>query len=73
VAYPLEVVPQRWRGLYIAFNPAAGVIDGFRHVLALGKLPDPGLLLASLASGSLIAVLGYRLFKRLEPNFADVV
>ena len=42
VAYPLEVVPDRWRALYVALNPAAGVLDGFRRVLALGELPDPG-------------------------------
>ena len=73
VAYPLEVVPEGWRGLYVAVNPAAGVLDGFRRVLALGELPDPSLLAVSLA-GTLVVLLGsYRVFKRRERNFADVV
>jgi hypothetical protein len=42
-------------------------------VLTLGQLPDPKLLLFSLAGSLLIAWLGYRIFKGLEPNFADVV
>jgi hypothetical protein len=42
-------------------------------VLSLGQLPDPELLLISLAESLLIAWLGYRVFKGLEPNFADVV
>jgi ABC-type polysaccharide/polyol phosphate export permease len=73
VAYPLAVVPEQWRGLYVALNPAAGILDGFRRVLALGQLPDPLLLAVSLA-GTLVVLLGaYRIFKRLEPNFAEVI
>jgi lipopolysaccharide transport system permease protein len=73
VAYPLSVVPESWRGLYVALNPAAGTLDAFRRVLALGEAPDLGLLGVSLAGSLLVLVAGYRLFKRLEPNFADVV
>lgn len=73
VAYPLSVVPDRWRGLYVALNPAAGVLDGFRRVLANGDLPDPGLLAISTVGTFVVLILGYRVFKSLEPNFADVV
>lgn len=73
VAYPLAVVPERWRPLYVALNPAAGLLDGFRRVLALGEPPDPALLAVSLAGTLLVLGVSYRLFKRLEPNFADVV
>jgi lipopolysaccharide transport system permease protein len=73
VAYPLTVVPDEWRGLYVAVNPAAGILDGFRRVLALGGLPDWDLLAVSLAGTVAIGLVGYRMFKRLEPNFADVI
>ena len=73
VAYPLTVVPENWQFLYVALNPAAGLLDGFRRVLALGVLPDPGVLLASTAGTIVVLGVGYRLFKTLEPNFADVV
>jgi ABC-type polysaccharide/polyol phosphate export permease len=73
VAYPLEVVPEPWRGLYVAVNPAAGVLDGFRRVLALGELPDPGLLAVSLAGTLVVLLVSYRVFKRRERHFADVV
>jgi ABC-type polysaccharide/polyol phosphate export permease len=73
VAYPLDVVPEPWRGLYVALNPAAGVLDGFRRVLALGELPDPGLLAVSF-TGALVVLFGaYWVFKRIEPNFAEVI
>ena len=73
VAYPMSVVPERWHGLYVALNPAAGVLDGFRRVLVLGELPDLGLLVVSIAGSLLVAWLGYRIFKNFEPNFADIV
>ena len=73
VAYPFSVVPAHWRGLYVALNPAAGILDAFRRVIALGALPDPRLLAASLVSTAVLLWAGYRLFKGLEPNIADVV
>lgn len=73
VAYPLSLVPHRWRAWYVALNPAAGVLEGFRRTLALGRLPDLRLLGVSFLAGTVLLVIGYRLFKSLEPNFADVV
>ena len=73
VAYPLEVVPVRWRGVYVTVNPAAGVLDAFRRVLALGELPDLRLIIVSLAATLVLLLAAYRLFKTLEPHFADVV
>jgi len=73
VVYPLTIVPDRWRELYVVLNPAAGLLDSFRRTLALGELPDPALLGLSLASTAVLCAVGYGLFKRLEPNFADVV
>jgi homopolymeric O-antigen transport system permease protein len=73
IAYPLSVVPDRWKGLYVAVNPAAGILDGFSNVLARGVPPDMFLLGISLLGTSVIGSLGYLLFKRLEPNFADVI
>jgi lipopolysaccharide transport system permease protein len=73
VAYPLSVVPDRWRGLYVTVNPAAGILDSFSNVLARGIAPDVTLLAASVTGVAMLGALGYLLFKRLEPNFADVI
>ena len=73
VAYPLTVIPARWRDLYVALNPAAGILDAFRRALALGELPDPVPFGISAAACLAVAWIGYRLFKRFEPGFADVV
>ena len=73
VAYPLTKIPAEWQLLYAFLNPVAGPLEGFRRVLGLGTLPSPELLFASLAGGLLWLWLGYRLFKAMEPNFADVI
>jgi ABC-type polysaccharide/polyol phosphate export permease len=73
VAYPLSAVPDRWRNLYVAANPAAGIIDSFRRCLALGETPHATFLGISVAGTLVVAVIGYRMFKALEPSFADVV
>lgn len=73
VAYPLTKVPESWRVLYAFANPVAGPLDGFRCALGLGTLPSPLFLAASAASGLLWLIVGYRIFKSMEPNFADVI
>ena len=73
VAYPLSVIPAEWRVPYLIVNPAAGLIDSFTRTLALGTAPDAGALAISVAGTLVVFLVGYRLFKRLEPNFADVV
>ncbi len=72
VVYPVSLVPERWRWLYI-LNPMAGVIEGFRWAL-LGKAsPD---FQAMAISASIVFVLflsGIVFFRRMERTLVDVV
>lgn len=73
VAYPLTSVPDKWRPLYLVLNPAAGILDSYSRILAYGRAPDVSYLGLSILSSLAIGLSGYFLFKRLEPNFADVI
>ncbi|MGH7432189.1 MAG: ABC transporter permease [Candidatus Methylomirabilales bacterium] len=73
VIYPLSAIPPAWRELYAILNPAAGLLEAFRQALASGALPDPLLLTVSTSATVGLALGGYKLFKRLEPAFADVI
>ena len=73
VAYPLTIVPESIRSPYLLLNPAAGLFDSLRRVMTLGELPDPEALSLSLVGVAATLGLGYLIFKRLEPNFADVL
>ena len=73
VIYPLSVVPENLRAGYLAANPMAAVIEGYRRVLVSGRAPDlPMLALSGVASGALL-LGGYAYFKRAERSFADVI
>ncbi len=73
VIYPLSVVPQRIRTAYLALNPMAAVIDGYRSVLVAGRSPDLRLLATSSAAALVLLVVSYAYFKRAERSFADVI
>jgi ABC-type polysaccharide/polyol phosphate export permease len=67
-----DLVPARWQQLYVAVNPLAGVIDGYRRSVLLGLPPRQDLLLIAAISAAVALVGGYALFKRLDTGFADV-
>jgi lipopolysaccharide transport system permease protein len=72
VAYPVSLVPERWRLLY-SLNPMAGVIEGFRWAL-LGKgHPDFGVMMASAVVVMALLLGGIVYFRQMERTFADVV
>ena len=72
VAYPLSLVPERWRLLY-SLNPIAGVIEGFRWGLLGTRSPDP----RSIAVSSIVVIVlllgGILYFRHMENTFADFV
>jgi lipopolysaccharide transport system permease protein len=72
VAYPVSVVPERWRMIY-SLNPMAGVIEGFRWAL-LGK-EQPELRVIAITTVMIVVLFlgGLVYFKKMEETFADVV
>ncbi len=72
VAYPISVVPEKWRPFY-SLNPMAGVIEGFRWAL-FGK-ESPDFMVIAISSSVVLALLvgGIVYFKRMEQTFADVI
>jgi len=73
VIYPLSVVPAQYRRLYLAINPMAPIVEGYRQILAAGTPPDANLLTMSCLSSGLLLYLGYWYFKTAERRFADVI
>lgn len=70
VAYPITIVPEKWRTLY-ALNPMVGVIEGFKwSVLGTSDRPGPMVLVSSAVAGLvLIGAMFY--FRKTEKSFAD--
>ena len=72
IAYPIEKVPDRWRG-WIAANPLSGIVEGFRSAVVYGREPDWALLGVSAALSGAVLIGAFVLFKRLDKYFADVI
>ena len=72
VAYPVSLVPERWR-LFYSLNPMAGVIEGFRWALLGTGDPDFGVMTASAVVVMALLLGGIVYFKQMERTFADVV
>lgn len=72
VVYPLSMVPEKWRGLYL-LNPMAGIIHSYRSVMLEGKPPDLAYLGLSAALSVLLCVLAFIYFKRIEMAMSDIV
>ncbi|MGH9891062.1 MAG: ABC transporter permease [bacterium] len=72
VAYPVSVVPEPVRALYL-LNPMTPIIDGYRRAILHGQPPEVGPLLVSAVVTVTLLLGGYATFKRAERTFADVI
>jgi len=65
--YALSRVPEEWRGLYVAVNPFAGILEGVRRPIHAGLPPDWEALAWSAGFAALVLVAGRLVFRRLAP------
>lgn len=73
ILYPASVVPERWRVWYFSLNPMAAIIDGYRRAILQHQPPQLDYLLLAAAVSCLLVWTGYKYFKHLEREFADIV
>lgn len=72
VAYPVTIVPEKWRLLY-SLNPMVGVIEGFRWALLGSGHPDVRAIAISCVFIGVCLAGGLVYFRRMERSFADVI
>ncbi len=72
VVYPVSLLPEKWRFLYM-LNPMAVVIEGFRWALLGQQSPNFGVMAVSTAVVLVLLLGGIVFFKHVERTFADVV
>ncbi len=73
IVYSTTQIPKGLWGTVYGLNPMAGAVQGFRwSILGIGA-PEPGLLIASVATSLVLLVSGAIYFRRMERTFADVV
>jgi ABC-2 type transport system permease protein/lipopolysaccharide transport system permease protein len=71
VAYGLDVIPEKWRGLYCFLNPLGPVIDGYRRTMLQNEAPQWGYVGLGAISSVLLLGIGFWVFKRWEGGVVD--
>jgi len=58
--------------IYGFFNPLGPIIANARNTMLLGQAPQWNLVAVAVAGALTYLLVGYRIFKKLEVNFADI-
>jgi len=72
IFYPMEMVPEAWRGL-LYINPLTVGVEMLREVVFDGIIPDPWIWLIYLGGGLLVAWVGHAWFMATRRGFADAI
>ncbi|KPB01219.1 ABC transporter permease [Ahrensia marina] len=72
IFYPVSVVPERFRLLYM-LNPVTTAVEMARDVLFFGRLPDPIAFGLFTLVSIIVAWLGFYWFQKTRKGFADVL
>jgi lipopolysaccharide transport system permease protein len=72
VIYPVSLVPEQFRTLYM-LNPMAGLIDSYRRVVLHGLHPVPQYLGMAFVISMVLSIGAFQVFKRVERQFADII
>lgn len=72
IVYPAALVPDRLKPLY-NLNPMVGIIESYRAILLMGLPPVWSTLSLGIIVSTVLLVVGYFFFKRVEPMFVDII
>jgi ABC-type polysaccharide/polyol phosphate export permease len=72
IVYPASLVPARFAP-FVAANPVAHLAEWYRMAFTLHRLPEPASVLFVGVFAVAAAALGWTLFLRAKPHFADLI
>lgn len=72
IIYGLDMVPKKYLALYM-LNPLVAIMDTYRRCALQGQPPMWNNLGYSAVFSIVTLVVGYWMFKRLEPKFAETI
>ena len=78
IIYPINMVPERFQAI-LRYNPMTTITSMFRNMFYNVKYPENlmwptwKIVVVTLAMVAVIFMLGYYIFKKLEPRFAEEI
>jgi ABC-type polysaccharide/polyol phosphate export permease len=70
IIYPIDIVPSKYHILF-DLNPLSLFINAYRRVLLQGESPDFEKMFLGFGISLATFIIGYYIFKKTEPGFAD--
>jgi lipopolysaccharide transport system permease protein len=72
IIYSETLIPSRYLSIYM-LNPVSRIIVAIRKILYYNTIPSFEDFLIPLLGGLLFCLIGYQVFRKLEPRFAEVI
>jgi lipopolysaccharide transport system permease protein len=70
ILYPVDIVPPRYQFLF-DMNPLSLFTNAYRRVILFDQSPDMDKFILGFVISVFTCLVGYYLFKKMEPGFAD--
>ncbi|NEP41229.1 MAG: ABC transporter permease [Okeania sp. SIO2H7] len=73
IVYPVDKIPEQWQFLVFWCNPLTAIAEVYRDLILTGEITHwMELGIASITS-TIIFYIGYKVYRKLRPAFADVL
>lgn len=72
VIYSINIIPDKFFKLILS-NPLTGLIDSYRQIILFNQPPNFYHLISSVAGGTILLIVGYWFYKRVDKKFADII
>ncbi|MBV9300651.1 MAG: ABC transporter permease [Acidobacteriaceae bacterium] len=73
IVYPRSAVPPALRSFVFSINPFAGFVDAYRGLILIGRFDEWHEFSMTVVFSMVVFTLGFSLYRRLTPAFADVL
>ncbi|MGJ5673564.1 MAG: ABC transporter permease [Nostochopsis sp.] len=73
ILYPAKAIPEAWRGLVFWLNPMTAITEVYRDLILVGEVKHWGEWGVASVISAIVFCIGFSVYKRLRPAFADVL
>ncbi|MEA5597542.1 ABC transporter permease [Rivularia sp. UHCC 0363] len=73
IVYPIAAIPESWRAWILWLNPLAAIAEVYRDFVLTGEMKHWGELGVAYTASGIVFAIGFLVYKKLRPGFADVL
>ncbi|BAY31828.1 ABC-2 type transporter [Nostoc carneum NIES-2107] len=73
LVYPASTIPEQWRSWVFWLNPIAAIAEVYRDLILVGEVKHWGEWVVAFIVSVVVFCVGFSVYKRLRPAFADVL